>query len=68
MLGLIIQYCYSTILYSYLYESFCNETKQLFKFPLLKEELIKLIEAYSKKLVGYGWRVVSINRTEIWNG
>ena len=21
-----------------------------------------------QKLVGYGWRVVSINRTEIWNG
>ena len=49
-----------------------------FLSSLTKEELIKLIavkgaayRAYRyllQKLAGYGWRVVSINRTEIWNG
>ena len=48
MLGLIIQYCYSTILYGYLYESFFAMKQNNFLSFLTKEELIKLIEAYSK--------------------
>jgi len=48
MLDLITQYCYSTILYSYLYESFFAMKQNNFLNSLTKEELIKLIEAYSK--------------------